>query len=47
MRVVYAKNLAEYKEESKKVYKKNGNIETKFYEKELLKLHLELVKLQK
>ena len=47
MQVKYTETLAEYTEEEKKVYKKNGNIETKFYEKELLKLHLELVKLQK
>ena len=47
MRVEYTKNLPEYKEKPKKVYKKNGNIETKFYNEELLKLHLELVKLQK
>lgn len=46
MQVKYTETLAEYTEEEKKVYKKNGNIETKFYEKELLKLHLELVKLQ-
>jgi len=47
MQIKVTKKLPEYEEESKKVYKKNGNIETKFYEKELLKLHLELVKLQK
>jgi polyphosphate kinase 2 len=47
MRVKYTKNLSEYEEKVKKVYKKNGNIETKFYYEELLKLHLELVKLQK
>jgi len=47
MQIKLTKKLPEYEEETKKVYKKNGNIETKFYEKELLKLHLELVKLQK
>jgi polyphosphate kinase 2 len=47
MHVEYTKNLPEYEEKAKKVYKKNGNIETKFYNEELLKLHLELVKLQK
>ena len=47
MYIHYTTNLPEYQQESKKVYKKNGNIESKFYEKELLKLHLELVKLQK
>ncbi|HIP51735.1 MAG TPA: polyphosphate kinase 2 [Campylobacterales bacterium] len=47
MQVKYTENLAEYKQKAKKVFKKNGNIETKFYEKELLNLHLELVKLQK
>jgi len=47
MHVKYTKKLPEYEEKAKKVYKKSGNIETKFYNKELLKLHLELVKLQK
>jgi polyphosphate kinase 2 len=47
MHIHYTTNLPEYQQESKKIYKKNGNIESKFYEKELLKLHLELVKLQK
>ncbi len=47
MRVEYTKNLPEYEERAKDIYKKNGNLETKFYNKELLKLHLELVKLQK
>jgi polyphosphate kinase 2 len=47
MQITYTKNLPEYQQDAKKVYKKNGNIETKFYEKELLKLHLELVKLQR
>ena len=43
----FTKQLPEYLEESKKVFKKNGNIKSEFYNKELLKLHLELVKLQK
>ena len=47
MKINYTKNLPEYDEKRKKVYKKNGNIATKFYNEELLKLHLELVKLQK
>jgi len=47
MKANFTKELPEYIEEAKKVFKKNGNIERKFYEKELLKLHLELVKLQK
>jgi polyphosphate kinase 2 len=47
VRVKYTKKLPEYEGKPKKVYKKNGNIETKFYNEELLKLHLELVKLQK
>lgn len=47
MKVIYTEDLAEYKLNPKKVFKKNGNIETKFYNQELLKLHLELVKLQK
>jgi len=47
MEVKYTDDLAEYKENIKKVFKKNGNIETKFYLKEMDKLYLELVKLQK
>ena len=47
MQVKFTKELPEYTEKPKKVFKKNGNIETKFYGEELLKLHLELVKLQK
>ena len=46
-RIVYTKELAEYKEKESKVFKKNGNIERDFYEKESLKLQYELVKLQK
>ncbi len=45
--VKYTKELAEYCQEPKKVFKKNGNIETKFYLEEMQKLYLELVKLQK
>jgi len=47
MNVTYTEKLPEYETASKKVFKKNGKIETKFYNEELLKLHLELVKLQK
>jgi len=47
MQIKYTQQLAEYHEKPKKVFKKNGKIETKFYNEELLKLHLELVKLQK
>lgn len=47
MKPKFIKELPEYEEKQKKVFKKNGNIETKFYNEELLKLHLELVKLQK
>ena len=47
MQAKYTKELAEYKENSKKVYKKNGKIETKFYLEVLQDLYLELVKLQK
>ncbi len=45
--IKYTKELAEYEEKSSKVFKKSGNIEQKFYEKESLKLQYELVKLQK
>ena len=47
MQIKYTQQLAEYLEKPKKVFKKNGKIDTKFYNEELLKLHLELVKLQK
>ncbi|CAA6811667.1 MAG: UDP-galactose-lipid carrier transferase (EC [uncultured Sulfurovum sp.] len=47
MQVNYTKALAEYEKEVKKVYKKNGKIETKFYLEVLEDLYLELVKLQK
>jgi len=47
MKIIYTENLPEYRDEAQKIYKKNGKLKTKFYEQELLKLHLELVKLQK
>jgi polyphosphate kinase 2 len=47
MKIKYTKALAEYRQNPKKVFKKNGNIETKFYLDEMYKLYLELVKLQK
>lgn len=46
-RIIYTKKIAEYQKKSSKVFKKNGNIERKFYEDESLKLQYELVKLQK
>jgi len=46
-KAIYTTNLSEFKKRPKKVFKSNGKIKTSFYEKELLKLHLELVKLQK
>jgi len=45
--VVYTDRLPEYMEKPTKVFKDNGKIKKKFYRKEMLKLHLELVKLQK
>lgn len=45
--VLYTQELAEYEEKPSKVFKKNGDIERDFYEKESLKLQYELVKLQK
>ena len=45
--IIYAENLAEYEENSSKVFKRNGDIENKFYKKESLRLQYELVKLQK
>ena len=45
--IIYTENLAEYEENSSKVFKRNGDIENKFYEKESLRLQYELVKLQK
>ena len=38
--------LPEYRLPKSKVFKKNGKLKDKFYEKELLKLQIELVKLQ-
>jgi len=46
-KVIYTKELSEYKIKVSKVFKKNGKIERKFYKKESLKLQYELVKLQK
>ena len=46
-KIIYTKKLAEYLEKPSKVFKKSGNIEREFYEKESLKLQYELVKLQK
>ena len=45
--VVYTEVLPEYQRSFKKVFKTNGKIARKFYEKEFLKLQYELVKLQK
>lgn len=47
MKAIFTKDLPEYHKASNKVFKKNGKIETKFYNETLLDLHLELVKLQK
>jgi len=46
-KVVYTKEIAEYKDKPSKVFKKSGKIERDFYEDESLKLQYELVKLQK
>ena len=46
-KIIYTKKLSEYLEKPSKVFKKSGNIEREFYEKESLKLQYELVKLQK
>ncbi len=46
-KIIYTKELAEYKEKSSKVFKKSGKIERKFYDRESLNLQHELVKLQK
>ena len=46
-RIVYSEALPEYTEKASRVFKKSGNIEQKFYEKESLRLQYELVKLQK
>ncbi len=42
----YTKALPEYRKSPKKVFKKSGKIKRTFYEKELLKLQHEMVKLQ-
>lgn len=42
----YSNVLPEYIEKEKEVFRKNGSIKRGFYEKELLKLQYELVKLQ-
>jgi polyphosphate kinase 2 len=47
MKTTYTKNLAEHQKKPSKVFKSNGKIKTKFYQKELDLLHLELVKLQR
>lgn len=47
MQIIFSNQLSEYTQDSKKVFKKNGKIKRKFYHEELLKLYLELVKLQK
>jgi hypothetical protein len=39
-------DLPEYTLPKNKVFKKNGKLKDKFYKKELLKLQIELVKLQ-
>jgi polyphosphate kinase 2 len=44
---IYTQNLPEYEQKKSKVFKSNGKIKTKFYNKELLKLQYEIVKLQK
>ncbi|RRS29961.1 MAG: polyphosphate kinase [Epsilonproteobacteria bacterium (ex Lamellibrachia satsuma)] len=46
-RVIYTKDIPEYKIKFSKVFKGNGDIERKFYEEESLRLQYELVKLQK
>ena len=47
MQITFTNQLPEYTQNPKKVFKKNGKIETEFYHEALLKLYLELVKLQK
>ena len=46
-KVIYTTNLPEYNLPSNKVFKDNLKIKRKFYEKEILKLFIEFVKLQK
>ena len=45
--LVYVEDLPEETGKHSKVFKHNGKLETKFYEKESLKLQYELVKLHK
>lgn len=47
MKAIYTQKVPEYTQKEKDVFKKNGNIKTNFYDRELKNLHLELVKLQK
>ncbi len=46
-KAIYTKNLPEFILPKDKVFKKSGKIKRKFYEEEILKLFVELVKLQK
>ena len=46
-KITYTRQLPELRKKSSKVFQSNGKIKTKFYEKELHKLHYEIVKLQK
>jgi len=46
-RIIYTKELPEYKEKYSKVFRKSAKIESEFYEEESLRLQYELVKLQK
>ncbi len=46
-KILYSKNIAEYRKSSFKVMKKSGKIKDDFYKKESFKLQYELVKLQK
>ena len=45
--VSYTKDLPEYTQKQRKIYRKNAKIKRGFYEKELFKLQHEIVKLQK
>ena len=45
--VPYTKDLPEYTQKKRKVYRKSAKIKTSFYEKELYRLQHEIVKLQK
>ncbi len=46
-RLLYSTRLPEQTQDPKKVFKKNGKLETKFYNREFERLQLEMVKLQK